>query len=493
MVIHKKAAAFAASLVLLLSLTVVLLAACQQSKDDEASNGPEPTEQVAERPSQEVEQLADKSSEENATTFVAPYYTVSLPKDYADTVSVKTSYQEYSLGAENDTWGSNGPWFGFQTNFMSNNYCDFFVYASKELADGTVVGPQGTFLTQDIGAVGDWHILVCRGFQPWEKDLDKEAEEAKLAEFATYVSIQFQPYELSDSNFIQFLLTNSGRDWLANEIESNRNAVTEKMQHVLCSKRWDCLIGDVGKGAVREQSSEKNVDFARITFSDSAIRFESPFSAHTLASYNIAFSTENEYGIRDIETPPRSDEVNLTIAFSVDGGNTWTKKIWGIKLADSQAKADGVLESSNFDYDSRLSLSIHSDHEYSASLTFLDDEPFMDEASDSQQNLRESARSLIDAAITSNQIMGSLECEASSGTLQPLTADSEIVWVAPGQFEDYAFNIVNGYYVKVKTSWKSGAYGNGGSLRSLQIDEPFVVYEVYDYGNGQTFIRSVTD
>mgnify|MGYP003244628241 CR=1 FL=1 len=56
MVIHKKAAAFAASLVLLLSLTVFLLAACQQNKDDEASNGPEPTEQVAEGPSQEVEQ-----------------------------------------------------------------------------------------------------------------------------------------------------------------------------------------------------------------------------------------------------------------------------------------------------------------------------------------------------------------------------------------------------------------------------------------------------
>lgn len=117
----------------------------------------------------------------------------------------------------------------------------------------------------------------------------------------------------------------------------------------------------------------------------------------------------------------------------------------------------------------------------------------MDEASDSQQNLRESARSLIDAAITSNRITGSLECESSSRTLQPLTADSEIVWVAPGQFEDYAFNIVNGYYVKVKTSWKSSAYDNGESLRSLQIDEPFVVYEVYDYGNGQTFIRSVTD
>ena len=150
-----------------------------------------------------------------------------------------------------------------------------------------------------------------------------------MAEFATYVSIQFQPYELSDSNFIQYLLTNSGRDWLENEIESNRSAVTEKMRHVLCSRRWDCLIGDVGKGAVREQGSEKNVDFTRMTFSDSAIRFESPFSAHTLASYNIAFSTENEYGIRDIETPPRSDEVNLTIAFSVDGGNTWTKRIWG--------------------------------------------------------------------------------------------------------------------------------------------------------------------
>lgn len=177
--------------------------------------------------------------------------------------------------------------------------------------------------------------------------------------------------------------------------------------------------GDIGKGAVREQDSEKNVDFARMTFSDSAIRFESPFSAHTLTSYNIAFSTENEYGIRGIETPPRSDEVNLTIAFSIDGGNTWTKKIWGIKLADSQAKADGVLESSNFDYDSRLSLSIHSDHEYSASLTFLDDDPFMDEASDSQQNLRESARSLIVAAITSNRITGSLECESSSRTLQP--------------------------------------------------------------------------
>lgn len=132
MVIHKKAAAFAASLVLLLSLTVFLLAACQQNKDDESSNGPEPTEQVAEEPSQEVEQLADKSSEENVTTFVAPYYTVSLPKDYADTVSVKTSYQEYSLGAENDTWGSNGPWFGFQTNFMSNNYCDFFVYMPRK-------------------------------------------------------------------------------------------------------------------------------------------------------------------------------------------------------------------------------------------------------------------------------------------------------------------------------------------------------------------------
>ncbi len=493
MVIHKKTAAFITSFIILLLLTVFLLAACQQDKDDEASNSTEPAEQVADSPSQEAEQVADKSSEENATAFVAPYYTVSLPKDYADTVSVKTSYQEHSLGAENDTWGSNGPWSGFETSFMSNNYCDFFVYASKELADGTIVGPQGTFLTQDVGAVGDWHILVCRGFQPWEKDLDKEAEEAKLAEFATYVSIQFQPYELSDSNFIQFLLTNSGRDWLANEIESNKSAVTERLRHVLCSKRWNCLIGDVGKGAVREQGSEKNVDFIRMTFSDSAIRFESPFSAHTLASYNVVFSAENEYGIRDIETPPRSDEVNLTIAFSTDGGNTWTKKIWGIKLADSQAKANGTLESSNFDYDSRLSLSIHSDHEYSASLTFQDDEPFMDEASDSQQSLRESAHSLIDAAITSDQIMGSLECGFDSGTLQPLSADSEIVWVAPGQFEDYAFNIVNGYYVKVKTSWKSSAYDNGGSLCSLQIDEPFVVYEVYDYGNGQTLIRSVTD
>ena len=148
MVIHKKAAAFTTSLIFLLLLTVFLLAACQQNKDDEASNGPEPAEQVADSPSQEAEQVADKSSEENATAFVAPYYTVSLPKDYADTVSVKTSYQEYSLGAENDTWGSNGPWSGFETSFISNNYCDFFVYASKELADGTIVGPQGTFLTR---------------------------------------------------------------------------------------------------------------------------------------------------------------------------------------------------------------------------------------------------------------------------------------------------------------------------------------------------------
>ena len=82
-----------------------MLAACQQDKDDETPNGTEPTEQVADSPSQEAEQVADKSSEENATAFVAPYYTVSLPKDYANTVSVKTSYQEHSLGAENDIPG----------------------------------------------------------------------------------------------------------------------------------------------------------------------------------------------------------------------------------------------------------------------------------------------------------------------------------------------------------------------------------------------------
>lgn len=468
--------AIAASLVLMFSGCVQ--SGASSESDDVASNDSAASEQMA------------KPQQGDVAVFLSPYYTISLPEEYAAAVDVRTDYDEYCLNPK-ESWGDKGPWSGFNTSILnSDGYADFFVYAAMEQSNGSVAGPQGTFLTRDVGTVGPqkWHILVCKSMNkgnPSAPDYDRGAEEAQLDVYASYVEASYQPERVEGSDFLQFLNTNCGKEW-ASDAE-NEEMCLEKISDVLEGNNWVYLSDAIKNGEVRESNDSSNIDFAGISFDGMSAVMSPAFSVGSISgkAYYPSRFLYSVKGWKQVSADGLYGEewkcrIELTVAISQDGGSSWRKDQWYLQVPPPDSHVFEGRLGSALSKEGSLSLCLRN------YVTFEPGDFEVDLRAAEQEELRNEAQTLLLKAIASDDYSPKKE---GVDLLSPLDGSSEIAWVMPGYFENYAFDKTGGYYVKI---WASQAVDGQSKTNDIPTkDEWYCIYEVYDNGNGSTIAKPI--
>lgn len=488
-----------AAIILTLALSFVLIS-CSAAGDQDPN--------MEESPSQNKSGTFEDAPNEEGVEIATPFYTIQLPASFDG--RVKWRYMPYETPYTGDF--NNGPVVAHSTSVFldGSSYAEFFVMISKPESGSTEpIGPQGMFCSEHAGKIeccgSEWDVLVCAPFKAdgdGNANVDEVSE--KLRQYKSFVSANFAPEQVvDDSVFLGFLSTELGSRWA--QSEEGANEAESKIQAVLESGSWDSITPDNGESYVRGRDDNSAFDYASLNFGGDEIEYEVAPSFFSLTASQSATAYDRSprrspllgretpalYEINSWEPFQESEGegqqvinkrgVKLYLIESRDGGTTWVKEPYLLYGMSHGIPSEDYSESGGSETDTP-SMTVACLGKPNCESCYTKNNPAMRSASENQGAYLDEARALYQAAFDSGTVSTYEEYSQQESMFGSLPSkDDEVIWALPMKFEDYRFDVSDGYCIKI------------ARIAENKEDQPIATNEVlfvYDDGNGKAMLRS---
>lgn len=417
-----------------------------------------------------VEVLDDKLSaqqefvnNEDENTITTPFYSVHLPDSWQGRYHHQYSSPEYSLTGDTEF----GPTYGHSLSIFldDSKQCEFFVTATKRIEkDGDPVFPQGRLYNRCVGEVQceneTWSIIVSKASLSQSDENDDS--EVLFDEYCSYVTPGLNMQACSDCDFINFLGSETGEEWSHGESEKYAK---ERIEGILKSGIWGGTNSGFREGTVRERDTNFYFDFAALSFGDGRLDYLVPLSDDSISiSYPdetrsatsqwkllnwSAYTDQPSY--TDTEQSLHKIGLTLEIAESSDDGETWRKQSYLLYSAVPYAASSGF---------GNLNYLCFGKPEHASYYTL---ENVVVEAVKDQERCLSEANKLL------------LSYRQTEGDDELSDPNLKCAFALPALFEDYSFDVVDGYYIKMEDT----------------LNEDTAIYKVfYIYENGDGSITA---
>ena len=424
------------------------------------------------------QEMAGEKDGQLGDEIITPLYSIHLPIAWRGRARCQYVPFETCLTESRDY----GPCFGYECSVYldDSKTAEFFVMATKPAAgqQGPFY-PQGTVHSIAVGQVmidgQPWDVMICRAFGV-NSSQDLLVDGANILEtYSSYITVAFQPEDVvDDASFIGFLSSPIGDAWGSS---AGKEYVANRMAKILTKGHWDAAEPAWRLTSVSRRDEHFSFDYASLSFTDSSMSYSIWPGISSLFSQNAWFSSfdyriyswepwANSAPYEDVETDTKQFGVSLTLAFSADQGVTWEQTGYLLYEAVPYAGNESITPF--------LCLGKEGVSGY-----YTVDEPHIRDSVTNQTTYIAEAKKLYRNAFE----LGTGADEWSYNYGYPfLTGEEEVVWALPSQFENYKFEPVTGYYIKV--------FRPAGSSVDYAYDSFFTLY-IYDYGDNSIKLKSL--
>ena len=414
--------------------------------------------------------------------IVTPYYSVTLPGSWKGRYYYVYRPDSYYLGGDTSQV-LYGPSLSV---FLDGDYCTFSVDMSQQAPgyDGVAFN-EGLLESEVVGRTGkddEWDLFVSvpAMAQDGAVVLDEAGRDAK--EYATYVEARYDPSAVDDPLvLLAFLGTEEGAEWGHGD---GASVADRAISELLTSSRWYGLSEAIDLNAPIERGAVPLLRYAALSISDDRLQFDVPDDEvafpcavlHLDAGDQSRYETEARYKIRDWSPLPSDEDsdkaaeygqevsqrtgVCLELIESVDDGSNWEK--CAVELCQ-------VIPYGGEPY---VTLTT----EDTAGLTYVTNSESFASSVACQDELLASADALF------KRYMGQLDSDDLERFRYAFGAEPRVAYAVSATFEDFQFEPVSGFFIKVERSEDYYA-GLSGS------DRRYVSAALYDYGNGSVWFQ----